>query len=110
MKVRAFLLAVLALAACGSPAEREARDLRRLRERAAAGIEAVERFCSARDSAIAHVQRGGPDVETLLEEVLLTPVVLDDYCEDFRFHEHDEESDESEPDTMAADSTKPPGR
>ena len=111
------LLAIAPLcAACAGPAEREADELAGLRERATAGIEAVEVFCTARDSAIARVQRGGPGTDILLEEVLLTPVVLDDYCEEFRHHEHGDEphDDEAAPpaspgsDTTVADSVARP--
>ena len=38
-----------------------------------------------------------PGTDVLLEAVLLTPVVLDDYCEEFRFHEPDDESHGDEP-------------
>jgi hypothetical protein len=85
--------ASLLAAGCREPGEREAAELARLRQDATAGIEAVEAFCTARDSAIAHVEQDVPGAPLILEEVLRAPVVLDDYCEEFRFHEHDEPAD-----------------
>ena len=95
MRVRALapLLPLLFSAGCRDDAERQAAELAGLREEAATGIEAIELFCTARDTAIARIERGIPGAERILEEVLLTPVVLDDYCEEFRFHDHGEEAD-----------------
>lgn len=116
-RLRPFACAALLAAGCREPGEREAGELARLREEATAGIEAVEAFCTARDSAIAQVERNVPGAPLILEEVLLAPVVLDDYCEEFRFHEHEEATDsaghagrpESAADSAAAERPAPSG-
>jgi hypothetical protein len=87
----ALALAVLPLlAGCRDAVERRAAEVASLREDAAAGIDAVEAFCTARDSAIAAAERGDEGAERVLQEVLLARVVIDDYCEEFRYHSHDE--------------------
>ena len=116
---RGLLPFVMLLAAgCREPGEQEAAELARLRDDAVDGIVAVEAFCTARDSAIARVERDVPGAERILAEVLLAPPVIDDYCEEFRYHEHDEpadaagqtESPDAAHDSAAADTAVRSGR
>jgi hypothetical protein len=108
----------LLAAGCRQPGEREAGELARLRDDAVDGIVAVETFCTARDSAIARVARDEPGAERILQEVLLAPPVIDDYCEEFRYHEHDEPEDsaghaerpDAAQDSAAADTAVGSGR
>jgi hypothetical protein len=101
----ATVVALLLAVGCRSQAERAAAELAGLRRDASAGVEAIEAFCTARDSAIARAERSEPGAELVLEEVLLAPVVLDDYCEEFRYHEHDEADPDAhgDADSTAAD-------
>jgi hypothetical protein len=95
------------LAGCRNAAERRAADVAGLREEAAAGIVALEAYCTARDSVLAATRRAEPGAELALEQTLYAPDRVDDYCEEFRFHTHDDHEDTtapSEPEAPAADS------
>lgn len=94
-----FLLGVTLFSGCGSEAEQRARGMGELRHAAVEGLDAANRYCDARDSAVAAFNRGEPGWEQTLEEVLRGPFALDDYCEEGRGpHEHDEAA----PDTAVA--------
>ncbi|MGH7507633.1 MAG: hypothetical protein ACRELX_18415 [Longimicrobiales bacterium] len=83
---------VVCVAAC-DPAGRRADEVAELRERAIGGIEAVEAFCAEQDSVVARAKRGEPGADRALAEVLLAPVILNDYCAEFRFHAHDQQDE-----------------
>jgi len=65
---------------CRDAADRRAADVRSLRERAAAGIEAAGRYCAERAALLEAAGRGEPGHELALAELLLAPDALDDFC------------------------------
>jgi hypothetical protein len=81
------LAAGLLVLACRSPAERDAARLAQLRDAAADGIEAADAYCAARSAARLQAERGGPDADALIEQLILAPEALDDYCEARSAHE-----------------------
>lgn len=86
-RLRLALAAGLLVLACRSPAERDAARLARLRDAAAEGIEAADAYCVARASARLRAERGGGDADAIIEELILAPEALDDYCESRSSHE-----------------------
>jgi hypothetical protein len=99
------LLLTSLVSGCRDAVERRAGEIADLRAQAADGIVAIEAYCTARDSALAAAQRGDPGAELWLEETLYAPDRVDDYCEEFRFHSHDEHADSA---LAPAPSVQPP--
>jgi len=81
-RLAVIVLATSALTtACRDAAERRAAELAELRGRAATGLAAAQRYCAERATVLTAAARGEPGLDRALDELLLAPHALDDFCE-----------------------------
>jgi hypothetical protein len=87
--VRALAIAALVvLAGCRDADARRAAELAALRERAASGLTAIQRYCDARAGVLAAMERGETGHDRSIEQLLLAPEALDDACGSASHAEH----------------------
>jgi hypothetical protein len=98
LRISVALCVAAAATGCKSEAERRADRLSDLREEAARGIAAAQRYCTERAHALARFHGGEAGWDRAIEEVLRAPNALDDFCEaSSRPDEHTGEDAVSQP-------------